>query len=291
MEHVICNLCEADDFTPCCTVGGFRVVRCNRCGLFCTNPRRSLEETAALYSERYFSSDDPSSLGYDDYSAHAEGLRRVFSDNLDVIENYVRPPAGILDVGCAFGYFLEVASSRGWKAEGVEISAYASETARKRINVPVHAGTLLGAAIEASSLDAVTMWDALEHTLDASAELAEAHRILRPGGYLFITVPDAGSFPARLMGSHWYGFKSAAEHNYFFSKDTIGRMLQKAGLEVVEMRRGVWPCSARFFASKLAPYSKTASSIADRLVRLMGAESKIVKFKFIDMFVVAKKDD
>jgi SAM-dependent methyltransferase len=290
MEHVICNLCEGDDFTPCCVVGRFRVVRCATCGLFYTNPRRSLEETAELYSEQYFSSDDPSSLGYEDYSAHADGLKRISQDNLDIIETYVRPPSLIVDVGCAFGYFLEVASSRGWQTQGVEISAYAAEAARKRVNGIVHAGTLASAGIEASTIDAVTMWDALEHSLDPTATLAEARRILRPGGHLFMTLPNAGSFPARIMGSHWYGFKSAAEHNYFFSPHTIGRMLEKTGLSLVEIRRGEWPCSAKFLAAKIAPYSKPASRLADWLIRLAGAEKKIVKFKFIDMFVVARKD-
>ncbi len=291
MEHVICNLCEADNFTPRCTVGRFRVVRCDGCGLFYTNPRRSIEETTELYSEQYFSSDDPSSLGYEDYSAHAVGLRRVSLDNLDIIESYVRPPSLILDVGCAFGYFLEAASSRGWRTLGVEISAYAAEAARNRAGGIVHTGALESAALEASTVDVVVMWDALEHTLDPSATLREARRILRPGGYLFMTLPNAGSAPARVMGSHWYGFKSASEHNYFFSPDTIGRMLEKTGFSLAEIRRGEWPCSAKFLASKIAPYSRPVSRLADWLLRLAGAEDKTVKFKFIDMFVVARRDD
>jgi 2-polyprenyl-3-methyl-5-hydroxy-6-metoxy-1,4-benzoquinol methylase len=214
----------------------------------------------------------------------------VSQDNLDIIENYISPPSLLLDVGCAFGYFLETASLRGWRTEGVEISAYAAEDARKRAGGIVHTGALKSAALKASTVDVVTMWDALEHTLDPSATLTETRRILRPGGYLFMTLPNAGSFPARMMGSHWYGFKSAAEHNYFFSPDTIGRMLAKTGLSLVETRRGEWPCSAKFLATKIAPYSRAVSRLAERLLRLAGAEDKTIKFKFIDMFVVARKD-
>ncbi len=291
MEHVICNLCEADDFSPYTEIGRFRIVRCNKCGLFYTNPRRSQEETSQLYSEGYFTSDDPSTLGYDDYSSHAAGLRQVFSDNLAIIESRVRPPASVLDVGCALGYFIEVAMARGWSAEGVEISAYASQAARERTGATVRTGALTSAGLDASSFDVVTMWDILEHTLDPSGELAEAHRALKPGGYLFMTVPDAGALPARLMGRHWFGFKSAAEHNYFFSRDTIDGLLEKAGLKLVETRRGVWPCSARFLAAKLGPYSPLAQRMAGALLKWLRMEDKIVRFKFIDMFVIAKKDD
>jgi len=291
LEHIDCNLCGADDFSPYAEVGRFRIVRCNVCGLFYTNPRRSEEETSSVYSESYFTSEDPSSLGYDDYSTHAGGLKRVFSDNLTIIENYVRAPASILDVGCAFGYFLEVAMSRGWRVEGVEISEYASGVAREKTKATVHTGPLAGVGLDACSFDAITMWDALEHTLDPSGELAEAYRLLRPGGYLFMTIPDAGSLTARLMGSHWYGFKSASEHNFFFSRETIGRMLEKANFRLVDSRRGVWPCSMRFLSAKLAPYSSLAQRTADALIGWLGIGDKIVRFKFIDMFVIAKKDE
>ena len=291
MEHVVCNLCGADDASPYCRVGDFQIVRCKVCGLFYTNPRRPAEELSKFYSENYFLSTDPSTRGYDDYSSHSEGLKQVFSDHLSRIEKYARPPASIIDVGCAFGYFLQVAASRGWTAEGVEISAFASQMARENTGARVHTGTLSAVNLPSACYDVVTMWDVLEHSYDPSAELVETSRILKPDGYLFMTIPNAGSLIARLMGKHWYGFKSAAEHNYFFSKDTLDRVLSKTGFKLVDSSRGVWPCSLQFLATKLTPYSVNAYRVVDRLVRLLGIENTIVKFRFIDLFVVARKDN
>lgn len=290
MEYVKCNLCGADNAPRYCRVGQFCIVRCKGCGLFYTNPRPPAHEIANIYSEDYFVSDNPSELGYDDYSIHAEGLRQVFSEHLDVIESLVRPPASIIDVGCAFGYFLQTAKSRGWTAEGVEISAFAARVAEENVHVTVHAGTVSDAELASSSYDVATMWDMLEHSLDPAKDLAETNRILKPGGYLFMTLPDAGSLMARVMGPHWYGFKSVAEHNYFFSKDVLGRMLSKTGFKFLSARRGAWPCSMGFLVTKLAPYSATASQLAEKIVRRLGIEKTIVKFRFIDMFVVARKD-
>jgi SAM-dependent methyltransferase len=290
LEFVLCNLCGSDNREPYCKVGDFRIVRCGQCGLLYTNPRRRENEIANIYSEEYFLSQNPSILGYDDYSTHADGLRQVFADHLDIIERFARPPASILDIGCAYGYFCELAAKRGWNTEGVEVSAHAAQRARELAKVPVHTGTLAEVALAPASFDVAAMWDVLEHSFDPSGELAAVNRILKPGGYLFLTLPDAGSFIARLLGPYWFGYKKAAEHNYFFSKRTLGRLLARAGFEMLANRRGVWPCSLAFLTTKLEPYSKYASHAAQALVRMLGLEKAVIKFKFIDMFVVARKN-
>ena len=103
LEYVACNLCGAVAAPNYCRVGDFQIVRCGTCGLFYTNPRRPAHEMAEFYSEDYFASKNPSMHGYDDYSLHEKGLRQVFSEHLSIIEKYVRPPAVLLDAGCAFG--------------------------------------------------------------------------------------------------------------------------------------------------------------------------------------------
>jgi len=248
-----------------------------------------VSDLADIYSEHYFASADPSVLGYDDYSGHAAGLKQVFTEHLDVIERLIAPPAAILDIGCAYGYFLELAARRDWKAQGVEVSAHAANIARREAGVAVHTGTLQGAKFPASVFDAATMWDVLEHAFNPLEELAEVNRVLRPNGYLFLTLPDAGSVIARLSGRHWFGFKKVAEHNYFFSRQTLRRALSQSGFEMITVRGGVWPCSMWFLTTKLRPYSKTAACLAQRLVQALRLEKAVVKFRFIDMFVIAKK--
>lgn len=290
LEFVTCNLCGGNNAPAYCRVGRFSIVRCEDCGLLYTNPRPPARDIAGIYSEGYFVSDNPSEVGYDDYSTHSKGLKQVFSEHLDVIEELVCPPASIVDIGCAFGYFLETAKSRGWSAEGVELSAYASQVAMENALVTVHTGTISDAGLASSAYDVATMWDMLEHSPDPAKDLAETSRILKPGGYLFLTVPDAGSLIARMMGPHWYGFKSAAEHNYFFSRDVLSQMLSRAGFNFLWARRGAWPCSMGFLVTKLAPYSVTASRLAGKIVRSLRIEKTIIKFRFIDMFVAARKN-
>lgn len=289
LEHVVCNLCKADHASAYCAVNDFQIVRCNVCGLLYTNPRRPESEIPNIYSEEYFVSQNPSTLGYDDYCSHAEGLKRLYTKHLALIEKYVRPPAAILDIGCAFGYFLEVASSRGWRPEGVEVSTYAAKQAERNAKATIYNGTLSSAHLPESFYDVATMWDVLEHTFDPTAQLVEVNRVLKPRGYLFMTVPNAGSSLARIMGTHWYGFKKVAEHNYFFSKDTLRRLLTQTGFALLQTSPGIWPCSLSFLVTKLEPYSPTAYRIARKIVNGLGLGNMIVNFRFIDMFVIARK--
>jgi SAM-dependent methyltransferase len=113
----------------------------------------------------------------------------------------------------------------------VDLSTYALARAREK-GFEVHRGTLIGADLPAGSYDVITMWDLIEHVPDPAAVLSECHRLLRPGGLVAISTPDAGSPLARFLGSRWLGFRSIDEHLYFFSRRSMRAMLEAAGFEV-----------------------------------------------------------
>ena len=51
--------------------------------------------------------------------------------------------------------------------------------------------------------DVVVLWHVLEHLLDPPTSLREVHRVLKPGGLLFIATPNPESLTARLIGQRW----------------------------------------------------------------------------------------
>lgn len=165
-----------------------RLVQCVECGLIFDNPRPELADLAAQYEQSYFHCSQPTFGGDEDYEADREDVLRTFRRRLVSMRPLV-PGAEprLLDVGCATGIFLEAAAAAGWKAEGIDISAYA-------VSVP-------------------------------AAFLEECERILRPGGRLAISTPDAGSPPAGVLKGRWLGFRSTDEHLYCFSRRTMTAML------------------------------------------------------------------
>lgn len=146
-----------------------------------------------------------------------------------------RPPSAIrlLDVGCSSGAFLISACKLGFRAEGVEPSIDAAQTAR-RAGLSVFTGFLQEARFPDASFDAVTLIEIIEHLRDPLALLKECARILRPGGVLLATTPNSHSWTARAMGARWAGFSlnEMGGHISFFNPQSIRIIAERAGLAV-----------------------------------------------------------
>src|SRR5262249_26630348 len=143
-------------------------------------------------------------LGYDNYVADRELVERTFTRRLEEIERRFVPERGrLLDVGCALGFFLTVARERGWQPQGVEISAWAANYARRELGLDIAQGAFCDQRELEPGLDLVTMWDYIEHSTVPDQDLAQAHALLRKGGVLAITTPDVDSWPARVFRARW----------------------------------------------------------------------------------------
>ena len=238
LEEVRCNLCGADSTAPVAEIDGFHIVRCRHCGLVYVNPRYQERALQEIYTENYYDHDGIKNglefFGYDDYLADEENIKITFAKRLKTIERYV-PKGRLLDVGCATGFFLDLARKAGWAVVGSEVSTFSARYAVEKLRLDVRLGQLRDLNLDAGMFDVVTMWDVIEHVVDPMAELEETRRILRAGGLLSIITPDVSSPVARLLGGRWEEYRRVREHIYFFSRRTMTEMLRRAGFEVLRM--------------------------------------------------------
>jgi SAM-dependent methyltransferase len=79
------------------------------------------------------------------------------------------------------------------------------------------------------------MWNALEHVSDPKRNFTQAHRVLRPGGFLIFSVPVVHSLLRRRFGSYWAEW-DLPRHMTIFSRQTVERYLQETEFHLRAVR-------------------------------------------------------
>ena len=125
------------------------------------------------------------------------------------------------DLGCGTGALLPVLAPHVSHVIGVDASAEMLTTARARVkgitNVELRTGTLEALPLESGSLDAVLCVLVLHHVPAPGDALAEAFRVLKPGGRALVVdmhAHDREEYRQR-MGHVWLGFTDDQMRKYF----------------------------------------------------------------------------
>lgn len=212
-----CPLCSAEssfDFEKF----GFQYFRC-ACGFVFIWPRPSEEELQELYrkhGEEYWTSERMLRFAFSPTKTRREirFVRRFMSGGT------------LLDIGCSTGSFVKAAREAGFEAEGVDISAPAVRCGQ-RFGLPLHALDILHEST-GKQYDAITLWATLEHVPDPMRHLRRARELLKPGGLLFVSVPNYSGISQKILGK-WDRYVGSDHLNYF-RPDILRRAMEAAGL-------------------------------------------------------------
>jgi 2-polyprenyl-3-methyl-5-hydroxy-6-metoxy-1,4-benzoquinol methylase len=236
-------------------------VCCPTCTLLFRADLPTAAELDEIYGPDYFSGDP---TGYLDYLADEEVHRISARKRLDLVER-TSSRGRLLDVGTAAGFFVDEARTRGWDAAGIDVSAAMVAWGRHELGAPLERQTL--AAYHAGvPLDALTMWDYLEHSLDPAADLRRAHELVRPGGVLALSTGDAATLVARASGSRWH-LLTPRHHNFFFTAATLSQLLERTGFELVSIdhRGSRYPLRYLVHKLQLVVPARALDSLTSRL--------------------------
>ncbi len=216
----------------------YNIVQCQGCGLvFIANPPTP-EQIREIYASGYFDGQvrakSGAKFGYTDYLSPDQRRMRLFFAGMQAAYLTKRYPrkGRLLEIGCAAGYLLQRAKEFGWNVLGIEVAKDASEYARREFGIEVINGTFESAQLP-GKFDAVVLVDTLEHMVNPNDALRNINNLLVDDGLVFIKVPDINSEVAQAQGEDWEELKVV--HLYYFSPDTIRRLLAQNGFEVLEI--------------------------------------------------------
>src|SRR5262249_59738090 len=88
--------------------------------------------------------------------------------------------------------------------------------------------------IHDTSFDGVFLSNALPRCLEPRVALENAHRLLEPGGHLFVEAPNHDAYSARRAGPAWPLFEAGRNVNFFTGK-SLTRLVESAGFRVDDM--------------------------------------------------------
>lgn len=173
--------------------------------------RRDGERLRGILAERHLRSRSffDSSAGQWDRLRH-----ELFGERAELLALLGLLDAGwvVGDLGCGTGQVASAVAPFVERVIAVDESAAMLKAARHRTrelrNVEVREGALEALPIEAGTLDAALLMLVLHHAPDPAALLAEAHRVMRPGGRLLILdmLPHEHIEYRDQMGHQWLGF-------------------------------------------------------------------------------------
>ena len=171
-----------------------------------------------------------SALGYLSYLAERESFIDYFQKVLKELKDFCPQLGGkVLDIGCSFGFFLKVAQEAGWQIYGLDLSPTPVEQAKRKLRVKtIYNKSIEEAKFQANFFDLVTVFQTIEHVVDPEKFLKEIKRVLKPGGVVLLTTPDAAGWQARLMGKSWFSYRHP-DHFYFFNFENLSLLLKRVG--------------------------------------------------------------
>jgi len=221
------------------TKNSYRLYRCLSCGLVETELGVPYKQfVRKFYDSGYFLGDN-SACAYKNYENDKPYIVANMRSVLSRIKLF-KETGTLLDVGCAYGYFVELALKNGFDAYGFDPSQYAVSKAEPEIKKRIHKGTLSDVSYQKNFFDIVTMFDVFEHFDDPIADLQKVRVLLKGDGIIMIATGDTDSLAEKILKRRWT-FYIPPQHLFFFNKKTITETLNRAGFEPVTFFRiGKW---------------------------------------------------
>ncbi len=233
-----CPICNSTSIEPSIKshdnhygVGGeYQHYKCKNCLALFLNPMPTEKFLSGAYPTEYYA--------YQELKADSPGkalLRKILLLENKTKDPVFERPGVMLDIGCGSGDFLVKMSKSGWETFGVEPSETAALIASKYPGLIIHNGTLISAHYPERKFDYVRTNHSLEHIPNPHDNLKEIARIIKPGGKLFIGVPNTESYAFNMYRENWWCL-GAPQHTINYNEPSLKALVLPYGFKVISVR-------------------------------------------------------
>ncbi len=208
----------------------YEIRQCAECRCWFLYPPPTEEQLSQAYNKAYYGAAEEKFTFF-----YVEKLLDLFRRRrAKKIVKLVPEHSSILDIGCGNGDFLNYISKMGnYQLYGIERDEIASKRAALKTNIHLQSTALSETDFGENFFDIITLIHVFEHLWSPEQTLSIISNILKPGGILIITIPNIGSWQAKLFKGNWLHL-DPPRHLLFFEPNDLIRIMQEKGFSLVK---------------------------------------------------------
>ncbi len=205
------------------------ILQCKQCSHIYADIYLDESVVKKLYNRNYFFGEE-----YSDYTSDRRVLEKNFKLRLEVLKKFLDPSRHrhLLEIGSAYGFFINMAKPSFKTALGMEICEDAVDYSKNILKCNTVQDDFIKYDLGPTQVDVVCMWDTIEHLQYPDQYLDKLSVHLAKGSLVAITTADIGSRLARLRKGHWRQIHPPT-HVHYFSKKTLTQLLEQNGFKII----------------------------------------------------------
>lgn len=225
---VSCYNCNSDTYTDYDSENGFKLVKCDSCGLLYVNPRPA-DEDISKYKLNGVHEGEIEIATTGRYASRKVGrylqiLKDFFGDN-DLNKKGIE----WFDIGCGYGELIEALdkyTDGNIIVKGSELNEIKIKSAQNRgLDVDFYDIDEMN-----HRFDVVSLFNVWSHLPDPVSFIEGLKKLLKPGGELFLETGHTSHLEPKDQQIPYY----LPDHLSFASQDIVENTLKKVGFEIIE---------------------------------------------------------